>query len=224
MFLTLPNTPKITFDFPVPELIRSLGTTQTNTQTTSTTNAPTTPSTTLGQIGNIPDNEKEKFLRLIDKEARCPGTLGMALVARSVLNRQALIKSGVQQPGTFNAKSSSLTDIIQAPGQYQPYSQGLLNQALSETDRAKAEEALKLALNPEELTKQLRAAGKTEDEIKKLMAATGFRAGSAFCDPSQNVGNVTLLGHTFNVAGNPLLKTFGDWMKEIWMKEIVSSA
>lgn len=202
--------PKITFDFPVSEFILNLGN---STQTPTTNPAPTNTSlTTLGQIGNIPDNEKELLLRLIDKEARCQGVLGMACVARSVLNRQALIKSGTS-PGTFNAKSGSLTDIIQASNQYQPYRQGLLNQALLEADRAKAEEALKLALNPKELTKQLRAAGKTEDEIKKLMAATGFRAGSAFCDPSQNVGNVTLFGHTFNIAGNTGLATFGDWAR-----------
>ena len=205
---------EITFMFKLPFTGSNPAQTNTQTQTTSTTNAPN--STTLGQIGNIPDNEKEKFLRLIDKEARCQGVLGMACVARSVLNRQALIKSGGQQPGTFNAKSGSLTDIIQAPGQYQPYSQGLLTQELSQTDRAKAEEALKLALNPEELTQQLRAAGKTEDEIKKLMAATGFRASSAFCDPSQNVGNATLLGHTFNTAGNNRgLETFANWVKEL---------
>lgn len=202
MFLALPE---MQFNFQLP-VFNNIVSAQPNPAPTNTS------LTTLGQIGNIPDNERELLLRLIDKEARCQGVLGMACVARSVLNRQALIKSGTS-PGTFNAKSGSLTDIIQAPNQYQPYRQGLLNQALSPADRAKAEEALKLALNPEELTKQLRAAGKTEDEIKRLMAATGFRAGCAFYDQSQEVGKVTLLGHTFNTAGNTGLATFGDWMR-----------
>jgi soluble lytic murein transglycosylase-like protein len=42
MFLALPNTPKITFDFPVSEFIRSLG----NSTQTPTTNTQATPSTT----------------------------------------------------------------------------------------------------------------------------------------------------------------------------------
>jgi hypothetical protein len=40
------------------------------------------------------------------------------------------------------------------------------------------------------------------------MAATGFRAGYAFNDPSQNVNNVKLGNHTFNTAGNTQLTTY----------------
>ena len=40
---------------------------------------------------------------------------GMALVARSILNRKAIIDE-TGNPGTFMAKSGSLKDIIHAPG------------------------------------------------------------------------------------------------------------
>jgi len=58
-------------------------------------------------------------------EAGGEGKLGMAAVARSVLNRAGLIQSGKVSPGTFNAKSGSIFDVISAPDQYTPYNNGL---------------------------------------------------------------------------------------------------
>jgi spore germination cell wall hydrolase CwlJ-like protein len=214
MFLALPNKPKITFDFPVPDFIRSLGnSTQTNTQTqtTSTTNAPN--STTQGtniNLGNlkISAEEQELLLRLIHAEAGGEGIVGMAAVAKSILNRYALVQSGKVKPSEFGAKGTTLKDIIEAPGQYQPFAQGKLNTPLSAANRDKALQALNLALNPEALKKQLQTSGQSLDQINKTMAATGFRAGYAFNDPSQNVNNVALGNHTFNTAGNIGLVTF----------------
>ncbi len=200
MFLTLPSNFPIKFDFASP--IPSSGNTSSQTNTViNTTNIPNSSS-------NISGNEQETLLRLLHAEAGGEGILGMALVARSVLNRQELINSGKIKAGEFNAKSGSLTDIISAPSQYQPYGEGKLNNELSASNKEKAMQALNLALNPEELKKQLQAAGKSTTEINKLMASTGFRAGSAFNDPSQNVNNVVLGNHTFNTAGNAQLMTF----------------
>ena len=215
MFPTLPNIPKITFDFPVSEFIRSLGnstqTPTTNTQTTSTTNGPnsTTPGANIN-LGNlkISAEEQELLLRLIHAEAGAEGKAGMAAVAKSILNRYALVQSGKVKPSEFGAKGTSLKDIIEASGQYQPYAQGKLKTALSSANQAKATEALNLALNPEEFVKELQKAGKSASEIKLIETSTGFRAKGAFNDPSQNKNNVALGNHTFNTAGNHQLIAF----------------
>lgn len=151
---------------------------------------------------SVAKDEEELLLRLIIAEAGGQGKLGMAGVARSVLNRAGLVQSGRLGAGQFNANSGSVNDIIKASGQYQPYAQGKLNRGISAAQRAKALEALNLARDPEAMRQQLAASGMNESQVKKLMAATGFRAGYAFNDPSQNV-NVTKLGdHYFNTAGN----------------------
>lgn len=177
----------------------------------STTNSPssTTPSTNIN-LGNlkISAEEQELLLRLIHAEAGGEGIVGMAAVAKSILNRYALVKSGKVKPSEFGAKGTSLKDIIEAPGQYQPYAQGKLNTPLSAANREKALQALNLALNSEELKKQLQTSGKSSDQTIKIMAATGFRADYAFNDPSQNVNNIALGNHTFNTAGNRELVTF----------------
>ena len=69
--------------------------------------------------------------RLVLAEAANQGDIGMALVARSVLNRQGIINAG-SSPGTFNSKSGSLTDIIYGSGQYQPISDGSINRKFSD--------------------------------------------------------------------------------------------
>ena len=151
---------------------------------------------------SIAGSEEEMLLRLIHAESGGQGKLGMAAVGRSVLNRAGLVQSGNIGAGQFNAASGSIKDIINATNQYQPVREGKLNRALSPSQRAAALESLNLAKNPELMRQQLLTSGKSESEVNKIMAATGFRTGSAFNDPSQNV-NVTKLGdHYFNTAGN----------------------
>ena len=202
MFLTLP---RITFNFQLPVLNGS-NSTQTNTPTTSTTNAPST-NINLGNL-KISAEEQESLLRLAHAEAGGEGVLGEAAVIKSILNRYALVQSGKVRPGEFGAKGTSLNDIIEAPNQYQPYAQGKLNTPLSAANREKALQALNLALNSEELKKQLQTSGKSSDQTIKIMAATGFRADYAFNDPSQKFNNEVLGNHTFNTAGNRELVTF----------------
>jgi hypothetical protein len=155
-----------------------------------------------GGAPSIAGSEEEMLLRLINAESGGQGKLGMAAVGRSVLNRAGLVQSGNIGAGQFNAASGSVKDIINATNQYQPVREGKLNRALSPSQRSAALEALNLAKNPELMRQQLLTSGKSESEVNKIMAATGFRTGSAFNDPSQNV-NVTKLGdHYFNTAGN----------------------
>ena len=156
----------------------------------------------------IQTEEYNLLQRLLVAEAGGEGLTGMAMVARSVLNRAGLIQKGIVSPGMFLAKSGSIRDVIMASGQYQPIRDGAIHKPMSERQLALAAKAIGIAQNEAALRGHLEAAGKKPHEIHKLLGATGFRTGAAFNDPSQNV-NVTKLGnHMFNTAGNSAIKMF----------------
>jgi len=169
---------------------------------------PTNPADYLADP-SVGGSEKEYLMRLMIAEAGGEGDIGMAGVARSVLNRAGLIQSGKVGAGTFNAASGSIMDVINASGQFQPVAEGKLKRNLSPEERKRAAAALEIAMNQADMRGRLEAKGLKADQINKLMAATGFRTGGAFNDASQNV-NVTKLGnHYFNTAGNRGLLTPG---------------
>jgi spore germination cell wall hydrolase CwlJ-like protein len=157
-------------------------------------------------VATLKGSEMDLFKRLVTAEAGGEGLLGMALVARSVLNRAGLIQSGKATTGTFLAKDSSVTGVIMGRNQYQPVSDGSINRPRSESQLKTAQDAIDLALKPDSLRARLKTEGLSADQITKLMASTGFRTGSAFNDPSQNVNVVKFKNHYFNTAGNPGLK------------------
>ncbi|MHA2218866.1 MAG: hypothetical protein ACXACY_23320, partial [Candidatus Hodarchaeales archaeon] len=151
--------------------------------------------------------EEELFVRTVAAEARGEGTIGQALVARSILNRAGLIQSGTVGKGTFLANDSSITGVIYGKNQYQVVRDGSINKNFSKAELDSARKAIAIARNPADLRGRLEAQNIPPNEINSAMAATGFRTGSAFNDPSQNV-NVTKFGnHYFNTAGNSTLKT-----------------
>jgi hypothetical protein len=151
--------------------------------------------------------EEELFVRTVAAEARGEGTIGQALVARSILNRAGLIQSGTVGKGTFSANDSSITGVIYGKNQYQVVRDGSINKNFSKAELDSARKAIAIARNPADLRGRLEAQNIPPNEINSAMAATGFRTGSAFNDPSQNV-NVTKFGnHYFNTAGNSTLKT-----------------
>jgi len=148
--------------------------------------------------------------RLVLAESSGEGELGMALVARSVLNRAGLVQSGIVGPGIFMSESGSINDIIYGAGpQYSPTKDGSLNRQRSEGDMAKAKKAIEMARNPANLRGRLEAQGNiSPEQINYLMASTGFRNyDSARIDSSQQVNEVKFGNHTFNTASNPGLKT-----------------
>ncbi len=145
--------------------------------------------------------ELDLLQRLVLAEARGEGELGMALVARSVLNRRELIKMG-GNPGLFGATGHSLTDIIHARNQYQPVRTGSINTNWSEAQKKSAIRAIALAKSTNALRGKLRAAGYDETTINKLIGATGFRGTNAFEDKSQNVNRTRFGNHIFNMSGN----------------------
>ena len=146
--------------------------------------------------------ELNLLLKLISAEAKGEGQLGMAIVARSILNRASLIQSGNVISHTFNAKSGTIEDIITAEGQYQPYREGKLLNPLSYEEMISAEKAFLLAINQRDLSKALVGYGINDKEISSLLSSTGFRTYKAFNDPSQSIDIVKLGEHNFNTAGN----------------------
>ena len=167
---------------------------------------PVTPQQSLVPSSQTPlsGSEEDLLKRLMIAEAGGEGEMGMALVARSVMNRAGLIQSGKTRAGTFNAASGSITDIIQASKQYTPYAEGKLNRALTPEEDARATKALELARNQASMRGNLEAQGKSSTEINNLMGSTGFRNynAGAGVDPSQQVNETQFGRHTFNTAGN----------------------
>jgi hypothetical protein len=154
--------------------------------------------------------EYQLLQKLVLAEASGEGELGMALVARSVLNRSGLVQTGAVGPGIFMSKSGSINDIIYGAGpQYSPTKDGSLNRQRSAGDMEKAKKAIEMARNPASLRGRLEAKGNiSPEQINYLMASTGFRNyDAAFVDPSQQVNEVKFGNHTFNTASNPGLKT-----------------
>lgn len=152
---------------------------------------------------NIEGSEMDLFKRLILAEAGGEGKLGMALVARSVMNRTGLIQSGKVAPGKFLAKDSTLKGVIMGENQYTPVRDGSINKSFSNAQLKKAADAIKLAKNIDSLKEELKSAGFSEDQITNLIASTGFRTPDASYDSSQDVNVVRYKGHLFNTAGNP---------------------
>jgi len=154
------------------------------------------------------DPGHDLFKKLILAEARGEGLGGMAMVARSVLNRQAIIEES-GNPGTFMSKSGSLQDIITAPGQYSPVQNGAIDKKFTPAELGLADRAIGVAKSHERLKGILTTGGIDERKLMKLMSATGFRnysAGARY-DRSQDVNQVKFGNHTFNTAGNEKLDT-----------------
>lgn len=164
------------------------------------------PSEGGGEFGEpaVGAGEMDLFKRLVYAEAGGEGLIGMALVARSVLNRTGLVQSGTVGPGTYLATGKTLTDIIMAPRQYTPVSDGSINKQFSVSQINQAMQAIELAKDPNKLIEKLRSEKIPEDQITKLMASTGFRnyEAGAGDDPSQKVNEIRYKQHTFNTAGN----------------------
>jgi hypothetical protein len=154
----------------------------------------------------IDSGEMDLFTRMVYAEAGGEGKTGMSLVARAILNRAGLIQSGKVRAGTFNSNSGSISDVIKAPKQFSPMTDGRIKQRLTDSQINQSKDAIKLAQNPTELMKVLKSEGFDESTIKKLIAVTGFRNKSvARYDASQDVNEVNYKRHTFNTAGNTSL-------------------
>jgi len=158
---------------------------------------------------SISRDEEDYLLRLMIAEAGGEGEIGMAAVARSVLNRAGLIQSGEVRPGMFNAKSGSITDVIQGEDQYQPYAQGKLDRELTAEEKERAKKALAMARNIASLRGNLEAQGLDAESVNRIVASTGFRNYDAGAgdDASQRVNETVLGAHTFNTAGNAKMMT-----------------
>ena len=146
--------------------------------------------------------EEELFVRTVAAESRGEGRIGQALVARSILNRAGLIQQGYATTGTFLANDSSITGVIYGKDQYQVVRDGSIDKNFTEAELNSARRAIELAKDTGKLGDALRDANVPEQQIDNLIASTGFRTGSAFKDPSQQVNVEKFGNHYFNTAGN----------------------
>jgi spore germination cell wall hydrolase CwlJ-like protein len=168
------------------------------------------PTGDVGELGGEVDlssaDDQTLLKQLALAEAAGEGKIGMALVINSVLNRKRILDSG-KSPGFFGANDKTIKGIIYGGNgaQYQPVRNGSINKQWGEGSLKLAQQALEIGMSPDKLSKELG----NHPNKKYLIGATGFRAGSAFEDPSQNV-NVTKHGnHYFNTAGNNKMQTGG---------------
>jgi hypothetical protein len=145
-------------------------------------------------------------------EARGEDVPGMALVAKSIINRRKYLKDKRDYKGRKVFGNAYLTDgdysimgILKADKQYQVVGKdGNLRydkqKPLTDEDRQKARHALAIATRDDafaELAKQ-------EGWPSQAFNVTGFRTRKAKEDKSQNINNFTHKNHVFNTAtGNP---------------------
>ena len=165
------------------------------------------PGTEGGGTGQISNKEYALLQKLVIAEAGGEGELGMALVARSIMNRAGLIQKGMVGKGMFMANDSSITGVIMGKNQYQPVRDGSLNKPRTQAQMDAAKRAIEIARHPASLRANLESKNIAAEQINYLLASTGFRTGSAFKDESQNVNVVQFGNHFFNTAGNKDLKT-----------------
>ena len=163
------------------------------------------PGKRKAEAKKIDKSEFNLLQRVILAEARGEGTTGMALVARAVLQRQALIKQS-GKPGMFNSKGDTLTDVIMGKGQFASVTDGSVDGKFTEDEYKRAAIAISLAQNSRALRDKIMAEGFDKSVADNLVAATGFRTKTAHKDKSQNVNNVKYGNHIFNTAGNTSAK------------------
>lgn len=155
----------------------------------------------------------ELLLRLILAEAGNEKTeagddlVGMAAVANSILLRQKIIQAN-SAPGTFNANSDTLRDVMTAnrnnSTQFQPFTDGRIHTDWSKADYQRALSALEIALTPGALEGRLKSAGLSDEEVSKITRSPNFNVPDApgADQRMQSINPAKLLGHRFNTAGN----------------------
>jgi hypothetical protein len=169
------------------------------------------------RINSYVVNEQEKNLlyKLIYEEAKGESPLGRLAVANSILLRFSLIKSGTVTPGSYNirkpASQVTITDVIKAKDQYQPYRTGKLNNTNMPTGDYNQIEGLVEGLLTKGNVQSFMDMGLTQEKAKHLAAMPNFRVKS---DPTeatyyQRSRGLTIGNHRFapdwlNGGGRPL--------------------
>ena len=178
------------------------------------------------------------FQRIVVAEAGNEDLIGQALVARAILNRKGVLDDNFS-PSTFYTNSSDLVDIIyggtaesgvdkllggnvqkaiqQGKGyQFEPVGKGIITDPnrFNTANMTEAASAIALAQNPTKLKQELRKRGYKPEQIKNLVASTGFanletqEARGVKDDKTQDVNRVKYGRHTFNTAGNEAKKVY----------------
>ena len=163
-----------------------------------------------GEVDLSSADDRTLLKQLALAEAAGEGVVGMALVVNSVLNRKRILDSG-KSAGFYGANDKSIRGIIYGSGQYTPVSNGNINKQWGEGSMKLAEQALQMGMDKAKLKQALESEGVSENSIKYLINATGFRnyAAGAGEDKSQQVNETNYKRHTFNTAGVAKMQTGG---------------
>ena len=103
--------------------------------------------------------------------------LTSALLARTVMNRKAVIdKTGNAMQ--FGANSGSLTDILNAPGQYPNVGNGAVKRKFSNNELNMAGKAMKLAKESSRLKERIQETGVDPAKASQLNRSTIFKSAS----------------------------------------------
>lgn len=121
----------------------------------------------------LSSQDRELLIRLALAESRSEGVVGMALVIRSVLNRQAAIRNGANF-GTNG--STEIRDIIYARNQYAPTTdrRNSIDQSFSSQQFKDGAKALELSEVPLELQQSVESNGFNSTTARNLVLSTGF--------------------------------------------------
>lgn len=142
-----------------------------------------------GIVGNNVYTESDALVRIVLAEARTTGLLGMALVARVILNRSCVVAAGRNGPGVFNsAGKSDIYNIVAARGQFEPtwsttnnWSNAYQNATQDQLNTAK--QAISLAQTPSQLKQQLTTlGGVSATTADKLILSTFFAASESIIE------------------------------------------
>jgi hypothetical protein len=162
----------------------------------------------------IPSNKSDQdwLKQIVLAEALGEGVIGMALVARNIFNRYSIAQQtkmlSTFQLNSYQLQNLSYRDIIFAPNQYEPVSNGRIYTVYSEEQLKLAQDAINIASNKALLTEELKKKNKNQGEIDILLNNTFFVAiydndvkGNLFTQPKYT----TFQNHQFSVYANPTL-------------------
>lgn len=171
-----------------------------------------TPSSNTELPVFIPSNKSDQdwLKQIVLAEALGEGVLGMALVAKNIFNRYSITQQtkmlSTFQLNSYQLQNLSYRDIIFAPNQYEPVSNGRIYNNYTDEQLKLAQNAIDIASNKAILIEELKKKGKNQSEIDILLNNTFFVAiydndvkGNLFTQPKYT----TFQNHQFSVYANP---------------------
>jgi hypothetical protein len=159
-------------------------------------------------IGDFSAEDIDALGKMIYAEASGESDLGKAAVLAVILNRWRLIKAGKIAPSGFsikNATKESLTlkDILFAPAQFSPYTDGSFARTTSEQGKDALAKALsKSGDKPPDLYKNLISAGHSPEDAEYIVKSVFFSNPNSRGSRPSSMREVAVGNHYFQQSPN----------------------